>query len=185
MSAGAPLPPNPAYQNVPPPPVTSGNTVVKIVLIVIGAFVLLGVIVAGAIGIGVYRLTKSVRTNSDDGVSLSTPNGTITTGTSANVGAADLGIALYPGVSAGEGSMNMKTPNGSMVTAVYTSTDAPDKIIAFYRAKLGESASIVQNNNGAVLSAGEKDKDNVVVTITPEDNGTKIAILHVTNNKSE
>jgi len=185
MSAGAPVPPNPAYQNVPPPPVTCGNTVVKIVLIVIGAFVLLGVFVAGAIGIGVYRLTKNVHTNSDGGVSLSTPDGTIATGKSANVSAADLGIALYPGVSAGEGSMNMKTPNGSMVTAVYTSTDAPDKIIAFYRAKLGESASIVQSSNGTVLSAGEKDKDNVVVTITAEGDTTKIAILHVTNNKSE
>lgn len=185
MSAGAPTPPNPAYRNVPPPPVTSGNTVLKIVLIVIGASVLLGVIVAGAIGIGVYRLTKNVHTNSDGGVSLSTPNGTITTGKSANVSAADLGVDLYPGASSSEGSMNMKTPNGSMVTAVYTSTDAPDKIVAFYRAKLGESASIVQNSNGTVLSAGEKDKDNVVVTITPDGNTTKITILHVTNNKSE
>ncbi len=185
MSAGAPMPPNPAYQNVPPPPVTSGNTVVKIVLIVIGALVLLGVIVAGVIGIGVYRLTKNAHTNSDGGVSLSTPNGTITTGKSANVSAADLGIDPYPGANASEGSMNMKTPNGSMVTAVYTSPDSPDKVVAFYRAKLGESASIVQSSNGTVISAGEKDKDNVVVTITPESTGTKIAIIHVTNSKSE
>ncbi len=185
MTAGAPVPPNPAYQNVPPPPVTSGNTVVKIVLIVVGVFILLGVIVVGAIGIGAYKLSKGIHANSDGGVSLSTPNGTITTGKSANVSAADLGIALYPGVSAREGSMNMQTPNGSMVTAVYTSTDASDKIVAFYMAKLGESASIVQNSNGTVLSAGERDKDNVVVTITPEGNATKITILHVTNTKLE
>ena len=185
MSAGAPMPPNPAYRNVPPPPVTSGNTVLKIVLIVIAAFVLLGVIVAGAIGIGVYRLTKNVHTNSDGGVSLSTPNGTITTGKSANVSAVELGTDPYPGASAGEGSMNMKTPNGSMVTAVYITTDSPDQVVTFYRAKLGESVSIVQNSHGTVLSAGEKDKDNVVVTVTPEGNNTKIAILHVTNTKSE
>jgi hypothetical protein len=185
MSAGAPMPPNPAYQNVPPPPVTSGNNVVKIVLIVIGALVLLCVIVAGVIGIGVYRLTKNVHTNSDGGVSLSTPNGTITTGKSVNVSAADLGTDPYPGANASEGSMNMKTPNGAMITAVYTSTDSSDQVVAFYREKLGENASIVQSSNGTVISAGEKDRDNVVVTITPESIGTKIAIIHVTNSRSE
>jgi hypothetical protein len=185
MSAGAPMPSNPAYQNVPPPPVTSGNTVLKIVLIVIGAFVLLGVIVAGVIGIRVYRLTKNVHTNSDGGVTLSTPNGTITTGKSAKVSAADLGTDPYPGASAGEGSMNMKTPNGSMVTAAYSSPDSPGKVVAFYKTELGESASIVQTSNGTVLSAGEKDKDNVVVTVAPEGSGSKIAILHVINTKSE
>jgi hypothetical protein len=179
------MPPNPGYQRVPPPPATSGNTVVKIVLIVVGALVLLGVIVAGVIGIGVYRLTKNAHSNSQGGVSLSTPNGTITTGKSANVSAADLGTDPYPGATSDEGSMSMKMPTGSMVTAVYRSTDSPDKVVAFYKEKLGENASIVQNNNGTVLSAGEKDKDNIVVTITPESNGTKIAIIHVTNSKSE
>jgi hypothetical protein len=185
MSAGAPIPPNPPYQNVPPPPTTSGNTVLKIVLIVVGVFVLLGVIVAGVISIGVYKLAKSVHKDSSGNVSISTPNGTITTGQSANVSAADLGVDLYPGATTGEGSMNMKTPNGSMVTAVYLSPDPLDKIVAFYKEKLGDQASIVQTSNGTVLSAGQKDKDNVVITITPEGSSSKIAIVHVTNTKSD
>jgi hypothetical protein len=184
MSAGAPIPPNP-YQNVPPPPTTSGNTVLKVVLIVVGVFVLLGVIVAGVIGIGVYKVAKSVHKNSSGNVSISTPGGTITTGQSANVTAADLGVDLYPGATTGEGSMNMKTPNGSMVTAVYLSPDASDKIVAFYKEKLGDQASIVQTSNGTVLSAGQKDRDNVVITITTEGSSSKIAIVHVTNTKSQ
>jgi len=185
MSAGAPIPPNPVYQNVPPPPTTSGNTVLKIVLIVIAVFVLLGVVVAGVIGVSVYNIAKGAHKDGNGNVSISTPGGTITTGQSANVSAADLGIDLYPGATTGEGSMNMKTPNGSMVTAVYLSSDPSDKIVAFYKEKLGDQASIVQTSNGTVLSAGEKDRNNVVITITPEGTSSKIAIVHVTNTKSE
>jgi hypothetical protein len=185
MSAGGPYPPNPAFQNVPPPPATSGNTVLKIVLIVVGVFVLFGIIVAGVIGIGVYKVAKGAHKDSNGNVSITTPGGTITTGTSANISEDELGTALYPGAVSGQGSMNMKTPNGSMVTAVYTTTDSSDKIVAFYRDKLGDQASIVQNSNGTVLSSGEKDKDNIVITITPEGSSSKIAIIHVTNARTQ
>jgi hypothetical protein len=186
VSAGVPIPPNPAYQNVPPPqPGTSGNTVLKIVLIVVGVFVAFGIIVAGIIGFGVYRVAKGAHKDSNGNVSISTPSGTITTGASTNVSEADLGTALYPGAVSGQGSMNMKMPTGSMVTAVYTSTDPTDKIVAFYKEKLGDQASVVQSTNGTVLSSGEKDKDNIVITITPEGSSSKIAIIHITNSKSE
>ena len=186
MSAGVPIPPNPAYQNVPPPPpATSGNTVLKIVLIVVSVFVVFGAIVAGIIGFTVYRVAKGAHKDSNGNVSITTPGGTITTGTSANITEDELGTALYPGAISGQGSMNMKTPNGSMVTAVYTSSDPSDKIVAFYREKLGDRASIVQNSNGTVLSSGEKDKDNIVITITPEGGSSKIAIIHVTSAKSQ
>jgi len=182
MSAGAPFPPNPAYQNVPPPPpASSSNTVVKIILIVLGVFVLLGLIVAGIIGIGVYKVSKAVHKDRNGNVSISTPNGTITTGQSATISTADLGVDPYPGAaSTTQGSMNMKTPNGSMVTSVYTSSDSPDKIIAFYKGKLGDQASIIQTGNGTMLSSGENSKDKIMVTVSPQGSVTKIVILHLT-----
>jgi hypothetical protein len=185
MSAGTPMPPNPPYPNVPPPPATSGNTVLKIVLIVIAAMVLIGVVVVGVIGIGLYKIAKSAHKDSSGNVSITTPGGTITAGQNNNVSAADLGVDVYPAVTTGQGSMNMKTPNGSMVTAVYLSSDPPDKIVAFYKERLGDKASIVQTSNGTVLSAGEKDRDNIVITITTEGSSSKIAIVHVTSTKTE
>jgi hypothetical protein len=189
MSAGAPIPPNPAYQNVPPqniqppPPAGSSNTVLKVVLIVIGVIVLLCVIAAGVIGFIGYKVTKSFHKDSNGNVSISTPQGTITTGTSAAVSAADLGVDPYPGaVHTNDGSMNMKTPTGSMVTSVFTSSDPVDKIVDFYKSKLGDQASIVQTGNGTMLSSGEKDTNSVMVTITPEGNQSKIVIIHVTKN---
>ena len=185
MSAGTPMPPNPPYPNIPPPHAASGSAVLKIVLLVIGAMVLIGAIIAGVIGLGVYKIAKTAHKDSSGNVSIATPGGTITAGQNNNVSAADLGVDLYPAVIRGEGSMNMKTPEGSMVTAVYRSSDSPDKIIAFYKERLGDKASVVQTSNGTVLSAGEKDRDNIVITITPEGDSTKIAIVHVTSSKTE
>jgi hypothetical protein len=169
------------YRNIPPPPqANAGNTVLKIVLIVVGLFVLLGVIVAGVIGVGVYKFSKGLHKNSDGGVSLSTPGGTVTTGKGANISAADLGTELYPGAVSSDGSMNMKTPTGSVVTAVYTSSDSPDKIVAFYKDNLGDLSSLVQTSDGSVLSKGANEKDKITVTVTPEAGVSKIVIIHVT-----
>jgi hypothetical protein len=187
MSTGTPVPPvppNPTYQYGPPPPSNSGNTVLKVVLIIVGVFVLLGVIGAAVIGFGVYRVAKSTHRDSNGNVSISTPNGTITTGKSAHVTAEDLGVDLYPGAVSTEGSMNMKMPTGSMVTAVFTSSDPADKVVAFYKDKMGDQASVVQSGNGTVLSRGETDKDKVMVTVNPKGNTSKIVIIHITQTKS-
>jgi hypothetical protein len=69
-----------------------------------------------------------------------------------------------------------------MVTSVFTSSDPADKIVSFYKEKLGDQASIVQTGNGTMISSGEKNKNSVMVTITPQDNLSKIVIIHVTNN---
>jgi hypothetical protein len=187
MSTGTPVPsvpPNPTYQYGPPQPSNSGNTVLKVVLIIVGVFVLIGAIGAAVIGFGVYRVAKSAHRDSNGNVSISTPNGTITTGKSANVTAEDLGVDLYPGAVSNEGSMNMKSPTGSMVTAVFTSSDPVDKVVAFYKDKMGDQASVVRSGNGSVLSKGETDKDKVMVTVNPQGNASKIVIIHITKTKS-
>jgi hypothetical protein len=189
MSAGTPIPPNPGYQNIPPqniqppPSASSSNTVLKVVLIVIGIIVLLCIIAAGVVGFIGYKVSKTFHKDSKGNVSISTANGTITAGQNVHVTAAELGVDLYPGsIHSDDGSMNMKTPTGSMVTSVFTSSDPSEKIVDFYKGKLGDQASIVQTGNGTMLSAGEKDKNSVMITITPQDNMSKIVIIHVTNN---
>jgi hypothetical protein len=189
MSTNPPIPPRPPYppppyQGVPPPrPAGSSNTVLKIVLIVVGVFVALGILVAGVIGFVGYRVAKSAHHNSDGSVSFSTPNGTVTTGKSLNLSAEDLGTDPYPGAASSVGSMNMKTANGSMVTAVYTTPDPADKVVAFYKEKLGGQASIVQTSHGTAITSGEKDKNQVNISISPQGDLTKIAIMHITQNK--
>jgi hypothetical protein len=67
------MPPNPPYPNIPPPPTTSGNTVLKVILLVVAVLFLLGVIVAGVIGVEVYKMAKSIDKVRDRNVSISRP----------------------------------------------------------------------------------------------------------------
>jgi hypothetical protein len=192
MSAGAPIPPvpprptypPPPYQGIPPQrPAGSSNTVLKVVLIVVGVFVALGILVACVIGFVGYRVAKSAHHNSDGSVSFSTPNGTVTTGKSLTLSAEDLGTDPYPGAASSVGSMNMKTSNGSMVTAVYTTSDPADKVVAFYKERLGDQASVVQTSHGTTLTSGQREKNQVTISISSQGDLTKIAIIHVTQNK--
>ena len=192
MSAGAPVPPipprpaypPPPYQGMPPQrPAGSSNTVLKVVLIVVGVFVALGILVACVIGFVGYRVAKSAHHNSDGSVSFSTPNGTVTTGKSLTLSAEDLGTDPYPGATSSVGSMNMQSSTGSMVTAVYTTPDSPDKVVAFYKEKLGDQASVVQTGHGTTLTSGEREKNQVTISISSQGDLTKIAIIHVTKNK--
>jgi hypothetical protein len=192
MSTGAPIPPipprpaypPPPYQGMPPQrPAGSSNTVLKVVLIVVGVFVALGILVACVIGFVGYRVAKSAHHNSDGSVSFSTPNGTVTTGKSLTLSAEDLGTDPYPGATSSVGSMNMKTSTGSMVTAVYTTSDSADKVVAFYKERLGDQASVVQTGHGTTLTSGEREKNQVTISISSQSDLTKIAIIHVTQNK--
>jgi hypothetical protein len=187
MSAGAPIPPRPPYptppySNVPPPP-RAGNSGLRVVLIVVGVFVALGILAACVIGFVGYRVAKSAHHNSDGSVSFATPNGTITTGKSLNLTTAELGTDPYPGAAASAGSMNMKTATGSVITAIYTTSDPAGNVVAFYKEKLGDQASVVQSSRGTTFTSGERDKDQLTISITPHGDLTRIAIVHVTQNK--
>lgn len=192
----APAAPPPAYQPVAgyvPPPVSvpgasvpggSGSSVLKVILIVLAVFVGLGVLGAMIFAFGVWRISRAVHVNNaGDGVTLSTPTGSITTGKASTVSASDLGVAVYPGAVRGEGSMQIKTANGSMVTAIYSTSDSATQVLDFYKGKLGDSASVIETGNGSIITAGEHGKDNVMITVSTDDSSssggkTKISIMH-------
>lgn len=176
----------------PAPPVapqaSSSSNVVKIVLIVVAVIVGLGIVGAGAFGFLIYRVAHSVHVSgSGKDVTINTPGGSFSANASETFTAADLGTDLYPGASAGKGSMRMSLPTGSMVTAVYVTSDSKDQVVAFYKDKFGADVSVMESADGAVISAKKGDNESVVVTVTPNSsqyNGkTQVAIVHTTANK--
>ncbi|MFY9938088.1 MAG: zinc ribbon domain-containing protein [Silvibacterium sp.] len=178
--AGAPPLPygQPIAATAPPPP--SGNAV-KIILIVVGVIVGLGMLSAIIFAIGVWRVSRAVRaTQNGDSVTLSTPSGSITAGRTA-VSDADLGVPIYPGAARAEGGMQINSGTGSMVTVVYSTSDPIGKVVDFYKSKLGENTSVIQTGNGAVITSGKENKEGLVITISPDTsaNGgqTKITIM--------
>ena len=181
--AGAPAVGPPVYGQpavAPVQPAPANSNVVKIVLIVAGVIVGLGLLSAMAFMFGMWRLSHAVHVSRSGDVVLSTPNGTISTGDASAVSEADLGVPIYPGATRREGGMQIKSATGSMVTVVFSTPDPVSKVVDFYKEKLGDNTSVIQSGTGAVISAGEQNKRGVVITIGTDngsDGGTKIAIM--------
>lgn len=175
---------------------------VKVILIVVGAFVGLGILCVAMIMFGLWRVSRHVRvgnngavsistpqgtlsaTSGDNGtVKISTPNGTLTAGNNASVSASDLGIDIYPGATRHQGGMQISTAKGSTVSAAFSTDDPLDKVVSFYKDKMGQGISVYQNDQGAVLTMNSADnRSSIVVTVSSDTNATdghtKIAIVH-------
>jgi len=177
----------PAAATVQPAPTGGGSNALKIILIIVGIFVGLGILSVCAVMFGIWRVSKVVRVSSignGGAVSVSTPSGTMTAGSDAKVSASDLGVDLYPGATQQQGAVRVSTPGGTAVTAAYTTSDSLAKVVDFYKGKLGAGASVFQSDKSAVLTETDTNKKNsVMVTIEGQSDGTtKFSILHSTSS---
>lgn len=167
------------------PPPKSGSNALKIILIILGVFVLLGVLVAGVIGYGVYRVAHSIHKDANGQVSINTPGGTFSANTSDTFTESDLGIAIYPGATQGKGGMRMNIAGKSMVTAIFLTSDSQDQVVAFYKDKIGPNAETVTTSNGAQFVSTTSNGDALTVTITqsPDANEGKTQITIIRASK--
>jgi hypothetical protein len=167
------------------PPAGSGSGVLKILLIVVGVVVGLGMLSAIVFMFGVWRVSRALHVNhAGDAVTVSTPNGTITAGNTAAVSEADLGVSIYPGAARQEGGIQINSGNGSMVTVIYATSDPVGKVVDFYKGKLGENTSVIESGSGAVITSGRENKEGLVITVGPDSSSvgqTKIAIMRTKN----
>ncbi len=169
------------------PPPGSGSSAVKIILIVVGVVVGLGMLSAIVFMFGVWRVSRAMHVNrAGDSVTLSTPTGTITAGNTAVVSEADLGVPVYPGAVRREGGMQVNSGTGSMITAVFSTSDPVGKVVDFYKGKLGDNTSVIQAGRGAVISSGtQNNKEGLVITVSSDpssnDGQTKIGIMRTRN----
>jgi hypothetical protein len=188
-STGSQVPQPGSFQPVPQPvgapPPKSGSSAVKIILIILGIFVGLGIIVAGIVGYSVYRVARSVHKDAEGNISVSTPKGTITANSSDTFTAADLGIAIYPGATQGKDGVRVNIAGKSMVTANFLTPDSPDKVMAFYKDKAGPNAQTVTTSIGGTISI-QNGANSISVTVaqsTNDNNGeTQITIVNISGS---
>ena len=181
------VPPAPAYQPVAAPPPTSGSSALKIILIIVGIFVGLGILAAGVIGYGIYKVAHAIHTSANGQISINAPGGGFSANTTQSVSAGDLGIAIYPGATQGKGALHMTIAGKSMVTANYLTTDSKDQVLAFYKDKAGPSAqSMITGNGGEFIVNNGSDSITVSVLQSPNMNGgkTQITIVHTSGGSS-
>jgi zinc-ribbon domain len=185
-SAGAPAAVASAGQvpaGVPPP--ASGT--LKIVLIIVGCIVGLGMLSAVAVMFGIWRISKSVHVDPSGGVTITTPGGTFSSGhtSGAHLSETELGAPIYPGAIAEEGGFKLGGDSGSMATYVFKTSDSVQQVMAFYRDKFGPKSAVMETPQGGIVTAAKNDNEGVMVTIGRDEgeNKTSIAITHTTSKK--
>jgi len=186
-----PVPAPGSFQPVPPPvgapPPKSGSSALKIILIILAVFVGIGIICAGIVGYGIYRIAHSVHKDANGNISVNTPKGTITANSSDTFNESDLGIEIYPGATQGKGGLRMTIAGKSMVTANFLTPDSPDKVIAFYKDKAGPNAQTMTTGAGGMITM-QNGSSSVTVTVSQsasENNGeTQITIVNTSGSSS-
>lgn len=179
-----PVTPTPGFAPAGPRPGGGGSTAVKIVLIIVAIFVGIGILGAGIVGYGIWRVSHAIHRAAHDGtITIPGANGgSLSVSSNQTFTASELGTDIYPGATATQGGMKMSTPSGSWITGVFLTSDPKDQVLNFYKAKFGSDSALMETNDAAIMTLKKSEKETVMVTISAkpnEDNGkTKIVILH-------
>jgi hypothetical protein len=177
----------PVPQPVGAPPPKSGSSAVKIILIIVGVIFFLGLIVAGIVGYGIYRVAHSIHKDANGEITINTPKGAISANPDQTFTASDLGIAIYPAATQGKGGLRMTIGSKSMVTANFLTPDSPDKVMAFYKGLAGPNAQTMSTGSGGIITM-QSSTNSVTVTVAQspnENNGeTQITIVNTTGTSS-
>lgn len=151
-----------------PPAPKKGPSALKIVLIIVGILVGLGIIGVAIATYGVYRLAKSG--------DLTSSNEPVT--------ASELGVALYPGADQ-QSNMHATVLGKSVLTATFLTSDTKDQVVAFYQNALGSQAQVQTILNETQLSLNSGAGGLVTVKISSgmgvENGKTRIVVTHATD----
>jgi len=189
-SAVAPIDAVPAGQVAvaPAPAVTAPSSgTLKVVLIIIGAIVCLGMLSAVAVMFGLWRISRSVHVDRAGGMTITTPAGKFSSGrtSAAHLSETEVGAPIYPGAVAEEGGFKLGGDSGSMATYVFKTSDSVAQVLAFYRDKFGPKTSVIETPQGGIVTAAKNDNEGIMVTVGRDNNEdkTSITITHATSMK--
>jgi zinc-ribbon domain len=182
-SAPPPAPVQPLAAAPPPaaaPAVPKSSSGVKIVLIILGVFVGLGILAGAALMFGIWGISRAVHVDpSGDNVNITTPLGNMSMG-KTEITEAELGLPIYPGADADEqGSFRIGTSKGSMGTYMFRTSDSPEQVLEFYRGKLSEKVDIITTPEGGIITSSPNENEGYMITVgRDEDNGyTVISVV--------
>ena len=168
-------------------PAKKGSPVLKIVLIVVGFFVVLGIAGTAATVYFVYKakqkVSSMVETAKTMGSGKGTPEVHLEKGGEGSEAAASATVDVppYPGSTATEGGGELSLGGiGGMSGQEFETSDPVDKVVAFYKEKFGSKIKF-QESEGNVVFQLTTSKGLTTVTITrDEDAGkTKINIARI------
>lgn len=168
------------------PPSTGGSSALKIILIVVGVIILVGVLgLVSLTLIGIHLAKRSHVTQEGDHVKVETPFGTVESSKDPDQAAKELGIDIYPGAQVQKEGASIATFGGvHTVSASFESSDPVDKVCSFYRSKFpGATVSTSDQNRCTIVSNAPPN----MVTINVEASGdaSRFQIASVTKKASQ
>ena len=167
-----------------PTPPAQGSSALKIILIVVGVVVLLGILAIGSLTVVGIWIAKKSRVEQRNGkVTVESPLGNVEASDDPADVEKTLGDYMYPGSHPIKGGASSAT-FGSMhtVSAQLETDDGADKVAEFYRSKFpNANYSGTQGGTYTIVSSDPSSKTWTTITVSPGgDATTRIQISRVT-----
>jgi len=182
----APAPPVATAISPAPASTQGGNDTLKVLFIVVGVILLLGILGVASAGFFAWRLAHRTRVHQDgNNVRVETPFGSVETTKDPAEAARNLGVDLYPGAEIIKDGSASATFGGMHTTSINSETSDPvDKVSSFYKAKFPSAMVTTANSGHCTIVANEHDS---LITINIEARGdkTKIQITNVSRKSGE
>lgn len=174
----APMPPPIAPG---PPPSSGSSSALKVVLMIVGVVVLIGILGMVTCGIIVHRAIKSAKlSQKGDNVKVETPFGSVETSNDPQKVADELGVEIYPGAQVQKaGTAAVSFGSFHTVTAIFESNDSVDKVCEFYRAKFpNANVQSSDQTHCSIVSGGQG--NSTTITVDSSGDGSKLTIVKLT-----
>jgi hypothetical protein len=184
LPSAAPPSPTTGSGATPPTPVAAqgGNDALKVILIVVGVIVLLGILGVASAGFFAWRLAHHTRVHQEgDNVKVETPFGSVETTKDPAEAERNLGVDLYPGAEVlKEGAASANFGGVHTTSLSSETTDSADKVSSFYKSKFPDAMVTTTGGGRSTIIANGH---NSVITINIESHGdkTRIQITNVSN----
>jgi len=183
FQATAPTP-SPSAQTgppIPPPPSPAGSSnALKIVLIIIGVILIIGVLGIGTLTFVGLRIAKHTHVKQEgEHVKVETPFGTVESTKDPEQAARDLGIDIYPGAEVRKnGAASATLGNLHTVNAEFESTDSADKVCSFYKSRFPNATVDTSDQNHCTI-VSTAPPNVITINVDSTDEGSRFQISSV------
>jgi hypothetical protein len=172
--------------SVPPANTGQGSGALKVILIVVGVLVLLGILSVGSVAFFAWRVAGRTHVHQDgNNVKVDTPFGSVETTQDPAAAARNLGVDLYPGAEVLRDGSASATFGGVHTASLHSeSTDSVDKVASFYKAKF-PNAMVTSSDSGRCTIISNDQKSMITINIEARGDKTKIMITNVSRNSDK
>jgi hypothetical protein len=172
--------------SAPPATAGQGSGALKVILIVVGVIVLLGILSVASVGFFAWRVARHAHIQQNgNNVKVDTPFGSVETTQDPAVAARNLGVDLYPGAEVQRnGSASASFGGVHTATLNSESTDSVDKISSFYKTKF-PNAMVTSSDAGRCTIISNDNKTMITINIEAKGDKTKIMISKVSRNSDK